>query len=89
MRRHYLTVVYAGDEPRHYTSHYKNEMAPIEALPIQQTPAEVTDEQVPPPTSNAEKKGKESTTTETKSGDVAPAEGEGGKPEGGESGKEK
>lgn len=70
LRRHYLTVVYVGDEPRHYTSHYKNELPPIEALPIQQTTPETTDEVIPPPTSSGEPK-----KVEPKEGEPAAAEG--------------
>jgi hypothetical protein len=70
LRRHYLTVVYVGDEPRHYTSHYKNELPPIEALPIQQTTPEVADGQTPPPTSSADP-----TKVEPKEGEPAAAEG--------------
>jgi hypothetical protein len=33
MRRHYIGVVYIGDEPRRFSSHYRNEQVPIEALP--------------------------------------------------------
>jgi hypothetical protein len=34
MRRHYISIVYIGDEPRRFSSHYKNEVPPREALPI-------------------------------------------------------
>lgn len=72
LRRHYLTVVYVGDEPRHYTSHYKNELPPIEALPIQQSAPEVTDEQVPSPTSSTEPKKTEATGEDSAAEGKAP-----------------
>ncbi len=34
MRRHYLAIVYVGDEPRRYSSHHRNERPPREALPM-------------------------------------------------------
>ncbi len=34
MRRHYLAIVYEGDEPRRYSSHHRNERPPREALPM-------------------------------------------------------
>src|SRR5262245_19864268 len=74
MRRHYLAVVYLGDEPRHYSSHYKNERPPIEALPIQQTPAEISDEPLPEPTSPGAKKSSEGAAKEAKSGESAATE---------------
>ena len=33
LRRHYLSLVYIGDEPRRFSSHHKNEVPPHEALP--------------------------------------------------------
>jgi hypothetical protein len=54
MRRHYLAVVYIGDEPRRYSSHYKNEPPPIEALPIQQSAPDDTGETVPLPISDTD-----------------------------------
>jgi hypothetical protein len=39
MRRHYLSIVYVGDEPRRFSSHYKNEVPPVEALPILEQPS--------------------------------------------------
>jgi len=65
MRRHYLAVVYVGDEPRRYNSHYKNERPPVEALPIQPKGSDDTGE-VAPPTNDA---------TPTKDGQPAAADG--------------
>ncbi len=89
MQKHYLAVVYINNK---YSSHYMNEQPPAEALPIDQKPAEITDEVIPPPTSSTERKG-----GEAKSGDGegksegkldaggAPAEGKAdAKPESGE-----
>jgi hypothetical protein len=39
MRRHYISIVYIGDEPRRFSSHYKNEVPPREALPYMQEEA--------------------------------------------------
>jgi len=80
MRRHYLAVVYVGDEPRRYNSHHKNERPPLEALPIQVTPPEDAGETVSPPTSgNVATKSGEAATGEGKSSDAAaeaaPSEG--------------
>jgi hypothetical protein len=66
MRRHYIAVVYVGDEPRRYNSHHKNERPPLEALPIQHKASDEGDETVPAPTTN---------TDEGKSGDAAATEG--------------
>ena len=33
-RRHYLAVVYVGENPRHFSSHYQNEPPPQDALPM-------------------------------------------------------
>lgn len=74
LRRHYLTVVYVGDEPRHYTSHYKNELPPIEALPIQQSTPEITDEVIPPPTSSGQPKKSESKEGEPAAAEEKPAD---------------
>jgi hypothetical protein len=38
MRRHFISVVYVGTEPRRFSSHHR-EMPPDEALPIVQEPA--------------------------------------------------
>lgn len=84
MRRHYLAVVYVGDEPKHYTSHYKNELPPIEALPIQQTPAEGTDGPVPPPTSSGEPKQTESTGEKDAAAEGKPAAAPAAEPKEGE-----
>jgi hypothetical protein len=71
MRRHYIAVVYVGDEPRRYNSHHKNERPPLEALPIPQKVAEESGEGVSEPESGtAEGKGGEAAP------DGAPAEGE-------------
>jgi hypothetical protein len=70
MRRHYIAVVYVGDEPRRYNSHHKNERPPLEALPIQQKVAEESGEGVSEP---------ESTPAEGKAGEAAP---DGSPPEG-------
>jgi len=48
MRRHYISIVYIGDEPRRFSSHYKNEVPPREALPILYQPDEPTTEPLPP-----------------------------------------
>lgn len=37
-RRHFVSVVYLGKEPRRFSSHYLNEIPPDEALPISQEP---------------------------------------------------
>jgi len=75
MRRHYLAVVYVGDEPRRYNSHHKNGPPPLEALPIQQSVAEDTGETVPAPTSGDDSgKAGEQAPGEAKEG--APVEGE-------------
>jgi hypothetical protein len=70
MRRHYIAVVYVGDDPRRYNSHHKNERPPLEALPIQHNAPEESGESVPSPETN---------TAEGKTGDAAgdgaPAEG--------------
>jgi hypothetical protein len=34
LRRHYIAVVYTGDEPRHFSSYHRNSPPPSEALPI-------------------------------------------------------
>ena len=37
-RRHYISIVYLGKEPRRFSSHYLNEPPPEEALPITAEP---------------------------------------------------
>lgn len=37
-RRHFVSVVYLGKEPRRFSSHYLNEIPPDEALPIEPQP---------------------------------------------------
>ncbi|HEY2411353.1 MAG TPA: hypothetical protein VGI40_03885 [Pirellulaceae bacterium] len=70
MRRHYIAVIYVGDEPRRYNSHHKNEKPPLEALPIQPKATDDTDEAAPAPEGSAgEGKAGEATP------DGAPAEG--------------
>jgi hypothetical protein len=71
-RRHYLAVVYVGEEPRHYTTHFKNEPPQIEELQMQQSMPEPTDEKTPPPTSSGEPK-----KNEAKEEKDAAAEGKG------------
>jgi hypothetical protein len=34
LRRHYIAVVYTGDQPRHFSSYHRNSLPPSEALPI-------------------------------------------------------
>src|SRR5205823_4284754 len=80
MRRHYIAVVYVGDDPRRYNSHHKNERPPLEALPIQHNAPEESGESVSTPETNtAESKTGESATSEGNTrdaaGDGAPAEG--------------
>jgi hypothetical protein len=73
MRRHYLAVVYVGDEPRRYNSHHKNERPPLEALPIQQKMEEDAGETISPPTSGADaSKSGEAGAGEGKTGEGAP-----------------
>jgi hypothetical protein len=56
MRRHFLALVYIGDEPRRFSSHYKNEVPPAEALPImEKTPA--TGDELPPLSGESGSKG--------------------------------
>ncbi len=89
MQKHYLAVVYINNK---YSSHYMNEQPPMEALPIEQTPAEITDEKVEMPTSSGERKKGTEKKTEDGAGKSegnldggAPAEGKAeAKPEGGE-----
>jgi hypothetical protein len=91
MQKHYLAVVYINNK---YSSHYMNEQPPMEALPIEQKPAEITDEAVEMPTTSGGERKKDG---EAKSGEGegksegklddggAPAEGKTeAKPEGGE-----
>jgi hypothetical protein len=57
LRRHYLSLVYIGDEPRRFSSHHKNEPPPREALPIpEKIEPTAEDEAVPPPQSPGEKR---------------------------------
>ncbi len=53
MRRHFLSLVYVGDEPRRFSSHHKNESPPPEALPMMEKAAPSTDEQQAPPTAES------------------------------------
>jgi len=70
MRRHFIAVVYVGDEPRRYNSHHKNERPPLEALPIQHAAPAEGEDSVPAPTSSTDE-GKAGEATP----DGAPAEG--------------
>jgi hypothetical protein len=73
MRRHFIAVVYVGDEPRRYNSHHKNERPPLEALPIQHAAPPEGGESVPAPeSSGAEGKTGESAAAEGKTGDAVP-----------------
>ncbi|HZN36521.1 MAG TPA: hypothetical protein VFB80_21980 [Pirellulaceae bacterium] len=64
-RRHFIAIVYTGNKPRHFSSHYQEE-PPVEALPLMQTPPPV-DPNAPPLTlegatvlgSGSENKGKD------------------------------
>jgi len=49
LRRHFLSLVYMGDEPRRFSSHHKNEVPPHEALPIMEKIPPSMDEQPAPP----------------------------------------
>jgi len=56
LRRHFLSLVYVGDEPRRFSSHHKNEAPPREALPILEKVEPTADDQsVPLPESPSEK----------------------------------
>jgi hypothetical protein len=61
-RRHFIAVVYTGNEPRHFSSHYQEE-PPVEALPITPEPPKDSGETVTQPGDTA-----------TSGGNKAPAE---------------
>jgi hypothetical protein len=50
MRRHFISVVYVGPEPRRFSSHHKNEIPPAEALPMSDEQRPKDDQPLPPPT---------------------------------------
>jgi hypothetical protein len=76
-RRHFISIVYVGDEPRRFSSHHQ-EMPPAESLPMSSEP--VTDESVtpPPPASASAATSDESSKSsgETKDQVKEPAPGE-------------
>jgi hypothetical protein len=59
-QRHFIAVVYVGQKPRHYSSHYREE-PPAEAYPIsdEKTPAPEKDDTLPPDDKAAEGAAKE------------------------------
>jgi hypothetical protein len=50
-RRHFISVVYNGKEPRHFSSHHHNESPPDEALPVVHQPTPQSEEASPAPSS--------------------------------------
>jgi hypothetical protein len=71
-RRHFISIVYNGTEPRHFSSHYRNEKPPEEALPIIQEPSKGEGVALPEPESPGSKSGEGSPSPE-KGADAAAA----------------
>jgi len=59
MRRHFISIVYVGGEPRHFSSQHRNEKPPREALPIPEEQPPVADEPLPPLETGGDKKKKD------------------------------
>ncbi len=72
LRRHFLALVYVGDEPRRFSSHHKNEVPPPEALPIMEKSPPSTEESTPPPGAESAGKGAEKTDSEKAPSSDAP-----------------
>ncbi len=74
LRRHFLALVYVGDEPRRFSSHHKNEVPPAEALPIMEKAAPTSSESPQQPSvESAGEGGKKSDSEKAASSDAPPA----------------
>jgi hypothetical protein len=74
LRRHYIAVVYTGDEPRHFSSYHRNSPPPSEALPIPEEQGKEGGQPLPSPeSSSGEPAAAEGATAEPA---AAPVEGQ-------------
>jgi len=76
LRRHYIAVVYTGDQPRHFSSYHRNSQPPSEALPIpEKAPAGEGDKplQSPESATGGEPAAAEGAPAEAKGDTAAPA----------------
>jgi hypothetical protein len=73
LRRHFLALVYVGDEPRRFSSHHKNEVPPAEALPIMEKVPPSTEEQPPQPGAPSAGEEKKKADSEKSASSDAPA----------------
>jgi hypothetical protein len=72
MWKHYIAIVYIGNEPRHFSSLHKNERPPREALPIPDEVETKDSGPLPPPDGGGEAKPQDTDAPAAKDSD-APA----------------